>query len=192
MTTLTTNGTVTPEQLRVWLDDGADVRVLDVRTPAEYESVHIPGSYNVPLDTLGEHAHELRRNLDVPVVLVCRSGARASQAEQRLAAAGMERLQVLQGGIERWQRLGGEVRRGRQRWGLERQVRLVAGLLVLAGLAGGTRVPRLRLLSAAVGTGLTSSALLDSCMLANLLAKLPYNTPASCDIDTVVAELIAA
>ena len=58
-----------------------DLRLLDVRTPAEYESVHISGSYNVPLDTLGEHATEIREDVDVPVVLVCQSGSRSRQAE---------------------------------------------------------------------------------------------------------------
>lgn len=45
--------------------DGNDApRVLDVRTPAELETAHIPGSCHVPLDTLPEHRAELRRHLD--------------------------------------------------------------------------------------------------------------------------------
>ena len=47
--------------------DGQDVRLIDVRSPAEYASVHIPGSYNVPLDQLGEHRAELGA-LDAPIV----------------------------------------------------------------------------------------------------------------------------
>lgn len=39
---------------------GESVRVLDVRTPGEFENQHIPGAYNVPLDQLAEHAPELR------------------------------------------------------------------------------------------------------------------------------------
>jgi hypothetical protein len=50
------------------LAEDADVRVLDVRTPAEFESAHIPGAYNVPLDTLAEHAAELERHVEEPVV----------------------------------------------------------------------------------------------------------------------------
>ena len=45
------------------------VRVLDVRTPAEFETMHIPGAYNVPLDTLKEHREELSNHLDEDVVL---------------------------------------------------------------------------------------------------------------------------
>lgn len=51
------------------LSERHDLRLLDVRTPAEYESVHIGGSYNVPLDTLGEHEAEIREDVDAAVVL---------------------------------------------------------------------------------------------------------------------------
>lgn len=53
------------------------VTILDVRSPAEYESEHIPGSFNVPLDQLPQYAASLRDTIHRPVVLVCRSGARA-------------------------------------------------------------------------------------------------------------------
>ena len=70
-----------------------------MRTPAEFETAHIPGSHNVPLDLLREHRDELRDHLDEQVVLVCRSGQRAAQAEQALAGAGLPNLRVLTGGI---------------------------------------------------------------------------------------------
>lgn len=70
--------------LRDWLDARDVPRVLDVRTAAEFRTVHIPGSYNVPLDLLREHRGELSPHLDQDVVLVCRSGARAGQAETLL------------------------------------------------------------------------------------------------------------
>jgi rhodanese-related sulfurtransferase len=112
-------------------------RILDVRTLAEFETAHIPGSYNVPLDLLREHRDELARHIDEDVVLVCRSGARASQAEQALGQAGLVGLRVLDGGMNSWQRAGAPVNRGRQTWDLERQVRLAAGSVVAASDAGG-------------------------------------------------------
>jgi rhodanese-related sulfurtransferase len=175
-----------------WMRRDESVRILDVRTPAEYESVHIPGSYNVPLDMLAEHAEELQRHIDEPVVLVCRSGNRAAQAEQRLAAAGMASVKVLDGGMLAWQSGGGPVNRGHQRWSLERQVRLVAGGIVLAGIAASVAVPWLKYLSGTIGAGLALAALTDTCAMGSLLAKLPYNRTASCDVDAVVAELIDA
>jgi rhodanese-related sulfurtransferase len=175
-----------------WMRRDEPMHILDVRTPAEYESLHIPGSYNVPLDTLGEHAEELQRHVKEPVVLVCRSGNRATQAEQRLAAAGMANIKVLDGGMLSWLSAAGPVNRGRQRWSLERQVRLVAGALVLAGIVGSLAVPELKYLSGAVGAGLTVAALTDTCAMGTLLSKLPYNRGAGCDVDAVVAQLIDA
>jgi rhodanese-related sulfurtransferase len=178
------------DTLAEWRRAGADHRVIDVRTPAEFESAHIPGSYNIPLDQLGEHREEIARHVDDPVVLVCRSGARAEQAEQRLAAAGMDNVHVLEGGIVAWQSRSDEVVRGAQRWDLERQVRLVAGSLVLLGILGSLLVPGLQWLAAAVGAGLVIAALTNTCAMGALLAKLPYNrsTP-SCDVDRMVDQL---
>ena len=112
-------------------------------------------------------------------MLVCRSGARACEAQQHLAGAGADRVHVLDGGLTAYTATVGTndptVVRGQPRWALERQVRLVAGTLVLAGLALGLRLPRARLLTGGVGTGLVLSALTDTCTMGRLLAALPYN-----------------
>ncbi|HVH11421.1 MAG TPA: rhodanese-like domain-containing protein, partial [Longimicrobium sp.] len=86
---------VGPEELAALLRADPGVRLLDVRTPGEYESVHIAGAYNVPLDTLGEHGEEIRAPVETPVVLVCQSGNRARRAEEALRQAGMPNLHVL-------------------------------------------------------------------------------------------------
>lgn len=167
--------TISPETVRAWLADAGSVTVVDVRGAAEFETVHIRGSHNVPLDLVGEHAEQLVARFDRPVVLVCRTGVRAAHAHRRLAGVGAERVHVLDGGIAAFTGTGGEVVRGRARWALERQVRLVAGTLVLAGLAAGLRAPRARLLAAGIGTGLTVSALTDTCTMGRVLSALPYN-----------------
>ena len=87
------------ETLRACLGGPAAPHLLDVRTPAEFETAHIPGSHNVPLETLREHRAELLGHLDEQVVLVCRSGRRAGQAEGALAEAGLPNLRVLHGGM---------------------------------------------------------------------------------------------
>ena len=68
-----------PSELATLLRERPATRLLDVRTPAEFETEHIPGAYNVPLDTLGEHGAEIRAHVTDDVVLVCRSGQRARQ-----------------------------------------------------------------------------------------------------------------
>lgn len=169
--------------------DRTDLKVLDVRSPAEFEAVHIPGAYNVPLDTLGEHAEDIQRHVDEPVILVCRSGMRASQAEQRLAAAGMGNVRVLDGGMMAWEQTGGAVNRGRSRWDIERQVRLVAGSIVASAIVASVWFPATRYVAGAVGAGLTFAALSNTCAMGAVLAKLPYNRNNACDVNAVVDQL---
>ena len=180
------------ETLAQQLHQGTPVQVLDVRTPAEFESVHIPGSYNLPLDQLGAHRGVLGAGTQ-PLVLVCRSGNRAREAQVLLHSAGRESSEILEGGLTTWEQAGLPVERGRQRWSMERQVRGVAGSLVLAGALGGLFVWRpLGALAAFVGGGLLYSALTDTCGMAALLARLPYNRGASCDVTATVQALTTA
>ncbi|TQJ36964.1 rhodanese-like domain-containing protein [Streptomyces sp. NBC_00080] len=180
---------LTPAALQQLIKDGRGPRVLDVRTPGEFRTVHIPGSYNVPLDTLREHRAELLAHLDEGVVLVCRSGARAAQAEQALAEAGLPNLRVLDGGMMAWEVAGAPVNRGEARWDLERQVRLIAGSVVLVTGLVGLFVPGAHLIGTAIGAGLTFAALSNTCAMGMLLSKLPYNRGPRTDIRTVIASL---
>ncbi len=171
--------TVDGATLAAWSQDEAVTPlVVDVRSAAEYESVHIRGSYHVPLATVAERTDELAAHLadDERIVLVCQSGVRAEQARQHLATSGLAHARVLSGGVPAYASAGGDVVRGRQAWALERQVRLVAGTLVVSGLAAGRFLsPKARLLAAGIGTGLTFSALTDTCAMGAVLARLPWN-----------------
>lgn len=76
---------IDPARLHSLLNSDDVPRVVDVRTPGEFEAVHIAGAYNVPLDLLREHRDEIRAHLDEQVVVVCRSGQRATQPRKRCA-----------------------------------------------------------------------------------------------------------
>jgi len=179
-----------PEELDRLLQERDDVRLLDVRTPGEFEGVHIPGAYNVPLDTLGEHGAEIRSQVDQPVILICQSGQRARRAEATLEGAGMPNLHVLEGGVNGWVAAGKGVRRGAERLSLERQVRIAAGALAATGGVLAVAVnPLFGLLAAFVGAGLVFAGLTDTCGMALLLSRLPYNRPATCDVDAMVRAL---
>lgn len=168
-----------PETLRTWIQQHQDLMVIDVRSAAEFEAMHIRGSYNVPLPLLSEHTDELATRLGSRVVLVCQSGARAEQARQRLGKAGMEGAYVLTGGAPGFAAVGGDVVRGKNRWDLERQVRLTAGSLVVLGLAGGKLIsPKVRLLAGAIGAGLTFSAATNTCAMGKALSAMPWNKAA--------------
>jgi rhodanese-related sulfurtransferase len=171
------------------LKRSAGLKILDVRSPAEFEAVHIPGSYNLPLDQVSEHRAELR-GLEAPMVLVCRSGARARQTELLLSEIGLWQLSVLDGGLQAWERAGLELVHGRPHWGLERQVRAVAGTLVLLGTLSSLLVwPPLIFLAVFVGGGLLFAGLTDTCLMGMLLLRLPYNRGATVDLPSVMAQL---
>jgi rhodanese-related sulfurtransferase len=164
-------------------------RILDVRTGGEFESAHIPSSYNVPLDTLVEHIDEFA-GIDHPVVLVCQSGGRAGQAHKRLAAAGKTTLHVLDGGIDAWIAANGDLAHGQnQRWALDRQVRLMAGSVAIGSILVSKIMPRAKWTAAAVGAGLVYMAVTNSCPVSPYVAKLPYNHATPCDVDGVLEAL---
>ena len=193
-----TNGTATndvattpigPSELDRLRTADAQTRILDVRTGAEFQTVHIPGSFNVPLDQLAEHVERMAE-IDHPVVLVCHSGNRAATAQAKLNEAGKLNARVLDGGIEAWRTSGGDVVEGKQTWSLERQVRGVAGGIVLASILASLRFPKARLLAGGVGFGLAFSAVSDTCTMGMLLAKLPHTRGPECVLDDVLADML--
>ncbi|MGI5288958.1 rhodanese-like domain-containing protein [Nonomuraea polychroma] len=177
--------------LRRLLESGGAPRLIDVRTPGEFESAHIPGSCNVPLDLLREHRADLRADLDEQAVLICRSGQRAAQAARALADVGLPNVRILQGGIAAWQAAGASVTTGRPRWDLERQVRLVAGSIVLIAVLASIVVPAATWIAAFIGGGLVFAALSGTCAMGMLLTKLAYNRGPRTDIDSVRRALAA-
>ncbi len=185
-TTYPTSGAVRPDDLQGRLRDGR-IQVVDVRSPGEFAAAHIAESYNIPLDAIPSVGRELRDAHVDPLVLVCQSGARARQAESLLRAAGVESARVLDGGLNAWEAAGLPVERGRGTWSIERQVRAIAGGLVLAGAVGSIVAWRpLVYLSAAVGGGLLYAGVSDNCTMAKILLRLPFNQAHRADVADVV------
>ena len=71
--------------------------LLDVRSPQEYREGHIPGSQNVPLQTI-DKVGAVAENKDVPLYVYCHSGARSRQAVQQLGQMGYRNVTNI-GGI---------------------------------------------------------------------------------------------
>lgn len=168
--------TITPRALAELQGSGAPVSLIDVRTPAEFDEFHVDFARNVPLDTL--RAESLKENgvQANPLYVVCRSGGRGKQACEQLQAAGVNAVNV-EGGTLAWEKAGLTVTRGGSSvMSLERQVRIAAGVLVVAGvLLGATVHPVLYGLAAFVGAGLVFAGVTDSCGLGMLLARMPWN-----------------
>jgi rhodanese-related sulfurtransferase len=179
---------ILPRHLDRLRTQGAPVHLLDVRTPAEHAEIHVADAHLLPLDRLdGQTLCALdgfRR--DLPVYLLCRSGHRAKRAATQLEKEGFTQCVVVDGGIEAWASAGLPVVRGpRKVISLERQVRIAAGSIVLAGLALGAWVhPVLYGLSAFVGAGLVFAGISDWCGMALILARMPWNQAGTCVANT--------
>ncbi len=167
--------TITPIELQRILASQPAVPLIDVRTPVEFAEVHVPRARNIPLDELKSGA------LSVPkeqrIYLLCRSGQRAAKAADKLAGEGFAKPVVVEGGTLAWIAANLPVERSTVKvMSLERQVRIVAGSLVLIGAILGWFVNRGFFgLSAFVGGGLVFAGITDFCGMGLLLAKLPWN-----------------
>jgi rhodanese-related sulfurtransferase len=184
--------TCTADQARARLHD---LTVIDVRTPGEYASGHLPGAHNIPLDQLGRALPAIEEAAGRGgILLVCASGARSAKACETLAEHGLAAA-TLTGGTSAWADHGHELRRpesaSRTAWSMERQVRFTAGAVVLTGLGLGLLHPAWQLVAAGIAGGLVFSALTDTCGMAALLARLPHNRPRPADLDATLAALRA-
>ena len=175
---------ITPQQLAELTSSGQEVELIDVRTPVEFQELHVDFARNVPLDRLDPRAIKSERNgaSNEPLYVICRSGSRGQQACEKLAAVGLNVVNI-EGGTLACEAAGLPVVRGRKAISLERQVRIAAGLLVLVGAILALAVhPYFALLSAFVGAGLMFAGITDTCGMAMLLARMPWNqvtTPAA-------------
>lgn len=99
-----------PWDLSRMLSERADVLLIDVREPAEFNAVRLAGSINVPRGVLEsscewdypETVPDLVNARDRPVVIVCRSGARSAMAALTLRSLGYDEVYSLRLGIRGW------------------------------------------------------------------------------------------
>ena len=97
-------GRIKPQQYEsAFVEAGNQHLLVDVRTPQEFNSGHIEGAVNIPLQELSQRASEIPK--DEPVVLYCRSGNRSSTAAKMLRNAGYDQVYDL-GGVIDWQAQG--------------------------------------------------------------------------------------
>ncbi|MCX2183909.1 rhodanese-like domain-containing protein [Streptomyces sp. SKN60] len=83
-----------------------ELHVVDVRTPGEFASGHVPGAVNVPLELVKGSLAELRSAAESGrLLLVCASGARSEQVAAVLASHGIAAAS-LTGGTRAWAAAG--------------------------------------------------------------------------------------
>ena len=169
-------------ELRNDLDAGAGA-LIDVREFPEFAGGRVPQAKLISLGEIEKRAAEIDRSQTV--YLMCRSGRRGAEAQKKLHALGFADVRNVRGGFEAWKNAGFEIEKDEKAvWSLERQVRFTAGLLVFASVLLGFFVwSPLVWLAGIVGAGLVFAAVTNTCGMAIMLAKLPWNRSQTCAVD---------
>lgn len=177
-----TQSTISSHDLQLLLSKGNEANLLDVRSPAEYASVHISGTTLIPLDELDPLEFGRKRGGDsAPVIVICQSGGRAKRAIQKLEAAGVQKCVLLEGGTQAWIDAGLPVNRGKSAvLPLMRQVQITIGAVSATGALLSLLVdPRFAIIPLFMGCGLLMAGITGFCGLAVLMAQMPWNKKSS-------------
>jgi rhodanese-related sulfurtransferase len=166
-----------PKALQEKIQRAEPVALIDVRTREEFGCSHAPSAVNVPLSELGpEQLSGGCASAQEPVYFICRSGARARQAAEKMIAAGFDNVVLVEGGMAAWEKEGLPVEVHKKVLPVEQQVRLTIGFFVLLGSLLAYLVhPGFGLIPAFMGLGLISAGITGNCPLALAVAKMPWN-----------------
>ena len=182
--------TILPNRCAEISREGSASILIDVRSPAEYDAVHARGARLLPLDQLdGKAVAAMRQDVSTPIYLICQSGGRSAKAWQKLDSEGLTNIHSVEGGTKAWEAAGLPVDRGTSRViSIERQVRIVAGSLVIVGavLAWTVHIGFIGL-SAFIGAGLLFAGVTDFCGMGIMLSKMPWNQRRSSPAATACA-----
>lgn len=173
---------IRPRALDALRCGGRNVELIDVRTPAEFRELHVSFARNIPLSNLNPAAiaHERMGRGAAPLYFICHSGMRGKQACERLLTAGLVNVVNVEGGTRAWAECGLPVVRGKKALSVERQTRIAIGFLVILGTLLAWLVHSSFLaLTTAVGLGVLYAGVTDTCFMALLLARMPWNRVAS-------------
>lgn len=157
-----------------WMNQGKAV-LIDVREPDEYVREHIPQAHLVPLS--GFNPDDFPKEHDKIAVFHCKSGGRTDASASRILSTGFKSVYQLEGGLQGWRNAGLPVNENAKApISIMRQVQIAAGSLVLIGLALAVIVhPWFAIISGFVGAGLTQAGISGNCLMATILAKMPWN-----------------
>lgn len=159
----------------------SDDIVIDLRTNAEVASECIDNCINLPVQELEHIVLETllteKKHQQGDIYLLCQTGRRADMALEKLKGQSKRNFVVIDGGLNALKANGAKIISGSKNIiSLERQVRIAAGLLVLVGVLLGYFIhPGFFVISGFVGAGLMFSGITDTCGMAMVLAKMPWN-----------------
>lgn len=155
-----------------------NVTLVDVREFPEFASGRVPGAKLIPLGQIESRHREIDQ--DHSIYVICRSGRRSAQAREKLLAVGFLNVTNVAGGTDAWRSADLPIEKDANAvWDLERQVRFVAGSIVLIGVILAVFVNWYFIAIAGfVGAGLVFAAATNTCAMGMMLAKMPWNKAA--------------
>jgi glyoxylase-like metal-dependent hydrolase (beta-lactamase superfamily II)/rhodanese-related sulfurtransferase len=166
---------ISPKDSHELVSKDQRVKLLDVRSALEFNETHLKDSINIPIDMLGLKIKNLSQN-NQSYIVFCRTGNRSPMAADMLLQSGVHSVKVMEGGITRWQKERLPIIKGQGGVSLERQVRGIAGGLILLGIILAWLIHwAFIFISVWVACGLILAGLTDNCLMGMLLMKLPYN-----------------
>jgi adenylyltransferase/sulfurtransferase len=98
----TFGSTITVSELKDWIDADKAIDVIDVREPAEWEIVRIPGARLLPKNEIMSGNALAGLPQDRQIVLYCKTGVRSAEALAALKGAGFKDAVHVQGGVVSW------------------------------------------------------------------------------------------
>ncbi|PHN06675.1 rhodanese-like domain-containing protein [Flavilitoribacter nigricans] len=145
------------------------VIIIDVREPAEFRDGHLPYAINLPTTRFSVEDYQSWHHLKI--ALVCQTGNRAHAIAQKLGAAGLENVYVLERHMEEITvATTGEI------WSVDRQFRFLLGLFMALYLVGYHWMSTLfSVIPVILCLGLIITAIIDKCYLRVGIAMLPWN-----------------
>lgn len=149
--------------------------LVDVRSGSEFSSLHAQPAVHIPLEAVS-NAETVERLKGKKVLCICQSGMRGKKAVEALRNLGLDDVANVEGGTAAWNAANLPVVKGQGSISIERQVRIVAGSLVVLSTLGGLYLfPAMFGLTLFVGLGLVFAGVTDTCAMAILLARCPWN-----------------
>ncbi|HEY2858648.1 MAG TPA: rhodanese-like domain-containing protein [Terracidiphilus sp.] len=168
---------ISPAELAAALAESPVLELLDVRTPPEYASAHVPSARLIPLSELNVEAVLARHQPGRPIYVLCQAGARAAKAIAQFERAGCEDCVLVEGGTQAWIDAGLPVHRGASAvLPIMRQVQIVVGTLAAVGAILALTISSwFAILPLVLGCGLLFAGITGTCGMALMLARMPWN-----------------
>ena len=169
-----------PDMVHIKQQKEIPLKLVDVRSAAEFADGHARGAVSIPLegldiDTLKKCLGDFDAQAQT-LYLLCQSGIRAEQAAQKLQQQGLHNLVVIQGGTSAWQSNGLPMVRSSKLLSLERQTQIAIGVLLMVILFKGLVLhPVFYSLTGVIALGLIFAGVTAKCSLTTFIARMPWN-----------------